>query len=589
MKLTKYLLCLPLLLVFSVKSLCQDKNDFVWILGYEPSNQNSFFGGDFIDFKSGDPQINFFNINYDMDNPICMSDSTGNLQFYSSGCNVINKQNNTMENGGELSPGYYQNYYCNTNSLGYLSYQGILSLPFPGHPNEYVLFHNRRFPQIDSIDVMFTKINMNLNNGLGAVTEKNIVLQKGLLSRTYTAVRHGNGRDWWVVVPTQASDLYYFYLLDPNGLHGPIAQQVSDSWIPGQYYNLMCTFSPDGSKFVRLGGDHPSAFRMYDFDRCSGTLSNGTSVSIPDTVVYAAWACFSPNSRYLYLTNEVERLYQYDTDAPDISASAQLIDVYDGFLSVYGLPTGLHTMAMGPDKRIYMSSANGVNILHTIHNPDERGAACNFKQHDIVMPAHSKFFLPNNPHYRLYNMPGSPCDSLGVTPPTVAFWRMEQEASQGPLERTFVDLSYFQPASWHWNFGDGVISSEASPQHTFPAPGNYEVCLTVCGASGICDTLCKDIEIITVGTDIPVTAGQLPVRVYPNPAHQKFWVSYDVKEKGAEFLLFNAMGQEVKRKSLGQGSMVEEIDAQGFPNGLYFWSIDLDGKRLASGKVILER
>ncbi|MDQ1253377.1 MAG: hypothetical protein QG646_2544 [Euryarchaeota archaeon] len=38
--------------------------------------------------------------------------------------------------------------------------------------------------------------------------------------------------------------------------------------------------------------------------------------------------------------------------------------------------------------------------------------------------------------------------------------------------------------SWNWDFGDGIVSTEQNPMHTFPAPGNYTVNLTVSNENG---------------------------------------------------------------------------------------------------------
>jgi PKD repeat protein len=342
----------------------------------------------------------------------------------------------------------------------------------------------------------------------------------------------------------------------------------------------MCAFSPDGTKFVRLGGDAPAAFRMYDFDRSTGTLSNPATVSMPDATIYAAWACFSPNSRYLYLTNIGEQLYQYDTDAGDVSASVQLIGEYDGFLSVYNLPTGFHTMTLAPDRRIYMSSGNGVNVLHTIHNPDLPGTTCDFRQHDVLLPAHNKFFLPNNPFFRLYNMEGSPCDTLGVKPPAVSFWRSEQDSAAGPLTMNFTDLSYYKPVSWLWDFGDGTGDTTQSPAHVFPAPAIYNVCLTVCNGVGVCNTLCRDVEIVTVGAPAPIQSEVSPIQVYPNPTTgETQWRGLENEE--VTLRVYDRLGRLCLQKTTSEG----RADLSELPPGLYFWQMVVVEKTVYSGKI----
>ncbi|MEI8201717.1 MAG: PKD domain-containing protein [Bacteroidota bacterium] len=42
----------------------------------------------------------------------------------------------------------------------------------------------------------------------------------------------------------------------------------------------------------------------------------------------------------------------------------------------------------------------------------------------------------------------------------------------------FSNTSWGSPISQFWDFGDGSTGTLASPSHTFPAPGSYQVCLT---------------------------------------------------------------------------------------------------------------
>ncbi len=69
---------------------------------------------------------------------------------------------------------------------------------------------------------------------------------------------------------------------------------------------------------------------------------------------------------------------------------------------------------VGPDGKIYLTAPNGVNILHVIHQPDEKGQACEVEQHGITLPSRHSFYTPNFAHYRLLDKPGSPCDTLGI-------------------------------------------------------------------------------------------------------------------------------------------------------------------------------
>ena len=73
---------------------------------------------------------------------------------------------------------------------------------------------------------------------------------------------------------------------------------------------------------------------------------------------------------------------------------------------------------LAPDGKIYIVSTNTNNILHVIHNPDSLGLACNVEQHGVILPALTSYLMPNYAHYRLYDLPGSPCDTLGIDTPT---------------------------------------------------------------------------------------------------------------------------------------------------------------------------
>jgi len=53
-----------------------------------------------------------------------------------------------------------------------------------------------------------------------------------------------------------------------------------------------------------------------------------------------------------------------------------------------------------------------------------------------------------------------------------------------PLNVQFTSTSTGTIATYLWSFGDGTTSTQASPAHTFKAPGKYTVLLTVTGVGG---------------------------------------------------------------------------------------------------------
>jgi PKD repeat protein len=48
--------------------------------------------------------------------------------------------------------------------------------------------------------------------------------------------------------------------------------------------------------------------------------------------------------------------------------------------------------------------------------------------------------------------------------------------------------------SYHWSFGDGAVSDQADPTHTYAAAGSYQVSLTVTDAGGLSDTTTQTVH-----------------------------------------------------------------------------------------------
>ena len=63
------------------------------------------------------------------------------------------------------------------------------------------------------------------------------------------------------------------------------------------------------------------------------------------------------------------------------------------------------------------------------------------------------------------------------------------------LEVVFTDES-FLAESYSWDFGDGsAVSTEASPVHTFPAEGTYDITLTTTNSAGVSRSITKPVPV----------------------------------------------------------------------------------------------
>jgi hypothetical protein len=275
-------------------------------------------------------------------------------------------------------------------------------------------------------------------------------------------------------------------------------------------------FSPNGSKYAKYVNTSGSVqyLYIYDFDRCSGLLHNQFEMRLEGEIMIYQGMAFSPNSRYLFVGVDAWDLYQYDLWAPDIEASRVLVDTNDGYVEPGWFNATFGPMMPGPDGRIYMIPISGSSrAVHVIDRPNELGKAAKLLQHHITLQTSNARSVQNFPNYRLGPLDGTSCDTLGLDNHPISWWRHEVEA-EDPQEIRFTDLSCFRPEVWHWDFGDGEISSEQHPIHTYPSPGLYYACLTVSNEYSS-DSSCQWIDVMSVSVD------DLPdeelFKVYPNP------------------------------------------------------------------------
>ena len=375
----------------------------LWLMGYDCcdtiDNPMNF------EFSSGSlvitPVPRKMNINATV-GQIC--DRNGNLLFYSNGVYVSTSLDDTMQNGSGLNPSFFTTAHTR---LGLTLPQANLVLPSPGDSLKYYLFHQT----IDdpdtyaSLHLFYSIIDLAYNNGLGAVTQKNILLvNDSLIPGHMTACKHANGRDWWVICPQFHSGNVYKFLLTPSGLQGPFIQDLI-TWRdigPGQ-----ALFNQQGTKFAHYNPYED--LDIWDFDRCTGDFTNQVHIGINDTA-YAAGAAFSPSGRYLYLSS-MNYIYQFDLAASNIDSSRVTVGVYDGFRT-YGFYANFYLMSLAPDGKIYTNCGNSTTVLHVINYPDSAGLACGFCQHCLDLTFFNAFTIPNFPNYFLGAEGGTVCDSL---------------------------------------------------------------------------------------------------------------------------------------------------------------------------------
>jgi hypothetical protein len=183
-------------------------------------------------------------------------------------------------------------------------------------------------------------------------------------------------------------------------------------------------FSPDGNKYAIFNTVSEQAGQfvdIFDFDRCTGSLSNRITHHYNDTA-YSGGLVFAPNSELLYVLS-YDDIYQYDLTAPDVIASRQLVATMD--INDWWPQAGTFFQGqIGPDGKIYIANGHvSAGNLHVIHRPNVRGPGCMVEIAGLPLPNLNSGSIPNIPNFRLGPLDGSPCDTLGLDNLPWAHWR----------------------------------------------------------------------------------------------------------------------------------------------------------------------
>ena len=356
---------------------------------------------------------------------VAISDSNGNLRFYAYSqvslllTKVFNNNNVHMLNSAQMQ--------------GAGSYNEMVIITIPKSQNEYYLFYTGARSFIDT--VYFATIDMTLDNGLGDVTIKNSVLGAYRSGDCLTAVKHGNGRDWWVV--SKLSDIngtqhnrFFVYLVTSDSIYPPLIQDFNDA-TDADFQKVI--WHPSGNKFmlINVGG----YMAEFDFNRCSGIITLIRTIYSQQTSNYNRFfweGAYSPNgnvfytclARYPGFTN-TGYLIQYDLLATNIPSSADTLDSFQP-------PIGDGAVRLAPDSKIYFthsyqsltaqnypypdSMRNYINEnLSVINSPDSLGSSCDYQLFNFYLGGKRTYWgLPNNPNYDLGPLVGSMCDTLTI-------------------------------------------------------------------------------------------------------------------------------------------------------------------------------
>ena len=570
---------LLLLLVSISFRLFSQKEDYTWIAGISPVKM-SFTDTGFI-YDNAFAQIgglDFFNTSF------TQNDSSGNLLFYTNGAEIYDRNGNVMENGDGLNPSAYLTGLQSGNSF----LQGAMGIKKPGSDSLYYLFHfgaNDNCPGYPVgaehvCNLYLTTIDLRANYSLGRVIEKNhAILQDSILTNTeMTLMRHGNGKDWWLIKRGgYSSNRYYKFSITDNGIFGPIAQDIGST--PLSYSGVAGTavISSNGAKFV--GNTYAQGINIFEVDRCTGLFSNPISFMVVDSAIEDTFSeayslAISRNNRFLYVCGNYF-IYQYDLLANNVAASRITLITLNTHSS--GNSQWLQ-MQLAPDGKIYIGPYNGAPFWSVINQPDSPGLSCNLRPYSIFMPCASNdtitcdfWGMPMFPQYRLPTMPIYLADAGSD----------KEACKDSTVQLGSTNLVSQLIYTWSSNDPAAFISDIHSPQpyvSTHKDSAQFYLLVT----DTVSKHSCLDkIDTINVHTNHCVTG----IVQTNNPIRIKYFPTlyvYDITPQ-TELSVYNLLGQLVYNSSNYQN----DWDIRAVGNAVYVFQVKTPDGRSCNGRVVV--
>jgi len=452
-KLLRYL-CL-LMLLFLVQGVFAQGEWNNWYFGLKAG----------LTFQSGAPVAVFNSEMGTSSYSAVISDSSGQLLFYTNGFAVYNRNHSLLLNGsGLLGEALIRN-------------RMVIAIPFINNPQKYYIFTVNNNPFSGTLGFFYSVVDMSLDNGLGGIVTgmKNLPVPDGSqIRRSITATRHANNRDFWIITTRVENGLnvYCSYLVNETGIHTPVISPSLTTWLSGNDFGpLAPAISYSGLRLITpFYNASGYCFEYSSFIPQTGQVISHFKFNLPEIPGNLGTGCFSLSGNKYYIMNEKDsyskyKMFQYDaskTDSSDFVNSCRI--VYTG--------NYVGCMQPGNNGKIYFSqetkasASTYIDSLGVINYPELSGASCFCQDNAIGLGGRQSgsaptFFLQR--YFAYINHTGGLCQGMPVT---------------------FEPNTWPPPDSLWWNFGDPAsgtenFSNDSTPEHIFISTGTFTVQMIV--------------------------------------------------------------------------------------------------------------
>ncbi|HNP53419.1 MAG TPA: T9SS type B sorting domain-containing protein, partial [Ferruginibacter sp.] len=447
-----------------------------WIFGW---------GQQGVDFSSGSPRAfvppaALFNDN-NQESYITRTDANGQILYFTNGSFVYDGNFNKL-NATSFHP-------LASSGAIYNSSAQIISLPFPGHPGEYLMFVPNKgwdSPPLTAVAANYpphTIVDINMNGTPSATpfscntlvvppAGETFSFNQFAYSEQITAIPHANGRDYWIVFPVASvsAKLYLVsFLLSPAGLKQQAIQQIeSSALIMSVGYGLAVSPSHNRLAFKYMNFALEIQLATLAFNNRTGSFGapvkyslNAYNIPQPGGIVF-----YDDTHAYLSRTGGTGR-------------GILDLDLLTGVGVDFAAGNEYSRFSIGPDGQIY-----------TIYKAGLFGANSQaLARIDRVAGVPTvNIAIPGN------QLSGNLTGFQGIN-----FWNLDENVYCRP-DTTNIDFSIIRTncnsyqfvlndsANWYpynviWNFGDGspsiTLPANQPATHSYATPGLYPVSMQV--------------------------------------------------------------------------------------------------------------
>ena len=424
-----------------------------------------------------------------------ISDTNGDVLFYSDGRSVWNRFNTPMPNGFAIGGDS-------------VSTQAVLIVPFQDDDTQYYVFTTQEVYGENTFLMKYAVIDMKEDDGRGDVIEKDVIL---FARSTEKLIAYEGGNGYWIVGHEYGNNTFRAYPVTAEGIGSPVLSSAGAVHSMNDPFSGQAgmKFSADGTRIaVALIEGTDDYVELFEFDGATGemvelqyqidlNIGGGTTAD----QVYDVHFSTGGNKLFASMNNRNSgtpggRIMEYRVDSlsTEDTRLASRTDIAAGS----GLNANIGAMQTGPDGQIYVavevpgSPAASQFVGSIAANEDTAQVSAFTPQQVILSVGNSRLGLPN-----FVQNQSTPQDQPSFSAPdtTCTEQRIELTGS-GTSDLDMYAWSIIEQATSTTVFSS--VADEPDTAFTFPAgsaEGIYNISLNIFNRCGFDTTFVQEMAL----------------------------------------------------------------------------------------------